>query len=333
MEIAPLTPAEMPDLDRLFVEVGLALPPENVRQFAWPRRPAPGFETVSLGLFDAGRLVGVIGYLDLPLCLDGFRTTGRWPINLYLLASYRGRGWGRRLMEATRAGADTRLVIGGNAFSTPVLAKTGWRRIGHLAVFHPPAGAPGPPLERGVAVVPVAAAELADLPAPWVEWAPAGEYGVPRDGSYLRFAWGGELASFLRLHLVHAAGEALGFFVLALRREEGLVAEVIDLDALPGREAAVVGAALATAAGAGKRARLHAGVGRFRRAARGLLGEGREETGLPIWLSREEPLPAAALDPESWRLSHGDHDRYRVLATSMPWPDPESWRAASRTAP
>jgi hypothetical protein len=57
MNILLLTPAEMPELAAFFPQVGVSIPPENLRQFAWPRRIAPGFEAVTLGLRDRGRLV------------------------------------------------------------------------------------------------------------------------------------------------------------------------------------------------------------------------------------------------------------------------------------
>ena len=90
-----------------------------------------------LGLVDSGGLVGVIGYLDAPARLQGAPEplTVRWPVNIYLLPEYRGRGLGVKLMEATREGARLRLVIGGNEASIPVLEKTGWKRIGALSLF------------------------------------------------------------------------------------------------------------------------------------------------------------------------------------------------------
>lgn len=306
MTIAPLTQEEMPELEAFFLQVGLNVPAENLHQFAWPRRIAPGFETVTLGLRDRGRLAGVIGYLDLPLRIGGRREIGRWPINFFLLEEYQGLGLGRRLMEATREGARFRLVIGGNQRSMPVLERTGWQRIGFLSTFRWQAEA------RRAGEPPKA--EVIAAPAPWADAAPRGENGVPRDATYLRFAFAGPLAAYSSFRRVYVAGEPAGYFVLALRGD----VDVLDFDAVPGRETEVLEAALGTGLLAGDAVRLHASSRRFQEAARRIPGA--EETpGLPIWLSFEEGLSPEDRDPGSWHLTHGDHDRYRILPLSRPW--------------
>jgi GNAT superfamily N-acetyltransferase len=334
VNIAPLSAGEMPELERFFPRMGLRVPPENVRQFAWPRRPAPGFEMATLGLRDGGSLVGIIGYLDLPLRLRGQEETGRWPINLHLLAEYRGRGLGQRLMEATREGARFRLVIGGNQNSTPVLRKTGWTRIGHLASFRwtsaclrladrlRPGSRGGPPetvrsdSPAGRAVA--RRTEVLDGPAPWVD---SGESGVSRDARYLRYAFGGDLAPYHLSYRVEVEGEAAGFFVLAARADlrPRLAVEVIDLGAVPGREAAVLEAARRTAFSAGDVVRVHLSAQRFTRAARSLPGRAAETVGLPFWMSAAVEIDPALQDLGSWHITHGDHDRYRALPVSQVW--------------
>jgi len=122
------------EVQDLFRRLDLHLGEENYRQFCLPRTAGPGLAVGLIGVVDAGRLAGVIGYLDVPARLRGSTEalTVRWPINIYLLPEYRGRGLGVKLMEATREGARLRLVIGGNQASIPVLEKTGWRPVGAL---------------------------------------------------------------------------------------------------------------------------------------------------------------------------------------------------------
>lgn len=339
MSISPLTAGEMPELVEFFPRMGLVVPPENVRQFAWPRRPAPGFEMVTLGLRDGGRLVGIIGYLDLPLRLLGREATGRWPINLHLLAEYRGRGIGQRLMEATREGARIRLVIGGNRNSTPVLRKTGWTHAGNLVSFRWTSACPRladrlrrrsrgrPPEAVGWegrdGRVEARRMETLDGPAPWVARAPAGESGVPRDAAYLRYAFGGGLAPLHLPYRVAVGGETVGFFVLAARSDlrPRLAVEVIDVDAVPGREAEVLEAARRTAFRAADVVRAHLSARRFTEAARALPGRAAVAEGLPLWLSAEGGLDSALEDAGGWRITHGDHDRYRALPVSQVWRD------------
>jgi GNAT superfamily N-acetyltransferase len=323
VDIAPLTADEMPDLADFFRQMGLSVPPENLRQFAWPRRPAPGFDVVTLGLRDNGRLVGIIGYLDLPLRLGNRNETGRWPINLHLLAEYRGRGIGQRLMQATREGARFRLVIGGNQNSTPVLRKTGWERLGHLTSFQ--WSSAGRPIGRDkpAGCVEARRIEAGDLdsPLPWVEQAPAGEHGVPRDARYLRYAFGGDLAPYHLVYQVEVDGATAGFFVLAARTDlqPRRAVEILDVDAVPGREIEVLEAARRTAATAGDVVRAHLSSRRFLAAARILPGGRAEAEGLPIWLSVEGNLDSDLRDSGSWRITHGDHDRYRILPVSQIW--------------
>jgi GNAT superfamily N-acetyltransferase len=335
LEIVPLAAADEAEIERFFPQVGVSVPPANLRQFGLPRRSAPGVEVGALALYDSGRMVGLLGYLDLPLRVGGAITTGRWPLNFFLLAPYRGRGLGRRLMEATREGVRWRLVIGGNANSTPVLAKTGWLRIGRLTTCAWPGAALAPALQLDrlrrdrrppPAVVrwrgedgPVAARRCApaDLPAPGA----ARENGVPRDPAYLDFAFGGALAPYHLLYGVEVAGEPAGHFVLAARAGRRLTLEVhaIDLDAAPGREAAVIAAARRVGRRAGDEVRFHTSSARFLDAARRLPGRRRESENLPIWLHCADGLAADSRDPGRWHLTHGDHDRYRIFPASRLW--------------
>jgi len=345
VNIEPLEADRVGELEDLFRRIGLAMDPGNVRQFCLPRVLGPGHEVGALGLFDERRLVGAIGYLDVPARLKGFGpgpVSVRWPINIYLEKEHRGKGWGVRLMEATRQGARVRLVIGGNQASIPVLEKTGWRAIGTMTLFRwaRPCLDPRrlgdrraggarrlPPdsvrLSRGAGAVEARRVDRLDGALPWVAVPPASppDNGVVRDGSYLDFAFGGALRAHHSLHAVLVSGALAGYFVLAARAERWpvLTVEIVDLDAAAGRETQVIRAARKTALACADVVRLRVCGDRFVAAARRIGGAPVERPDLPLRISCDDDVFASLGDHGSWRLTYGDHDQYRIRPVSRAW--------------
>src|SRR4029434_2227100 len=86
------------------------------------------------------RIVGSIGYLDIPLRLTGpggamREELARWPINHFLLAECRGRGRVKQLMQAVWEGAPCLLAIDGTDTSIPARDKSGWQPAGQLTCW------------------------------------------------------------------------------------------------------------------------------------------------------------------------------------------------------
>jgi len=145
----------------------------------------------------------------------------------------------------------------------------------------------------------------------------------------IEFAFGGALRRFHTLHEVAVNGVVAGFFALAARVERipWLTTEVMDLDAVPGREKQTIRAARAAALSCADVARFRFCGARFARALDG-LGMGRR-------LAADHPLrisfdAARAVEgphlrrAESWRLTYGDHDQYRCGSSSIPWIAPQA---------
>ena len=140
LKLDELATGELPELREFFAALSMSLPAGNVEQFSSPRK-GPAGDVVTLVMRESDRIVGTIGWLDVPLRVndergfardDGSADRVRWPVNLYLLPEYRGKGLGKQLMQATREGAPVRAVIGGNSSSMPVLDRTGWQAIGSM---------------------------------------------------------------------------------------------------------------------------------------------------------------------------------------------------------
>jgi len=339
VKLEPLAGPSLAELEDLYRELGLGMPSENLEQFSRPRTEG-GIEVATLLMRDEGRVVGTIGWIEAPLSVPGLEgpLRARWPINLYLLPRYRGRRLGVELMRAAMSGAPLCLVIGGNAASIPVLEKTGWRLLGNLASYRWafPCLSPGSIKDRfrksgrtrppSIVRIPSHRTRLAARRVdrmegllPWVAKAPADEAGVVRDESYLRFAFGGDLKAYHSLHEVTVDEALVGYFVLAARAERLplLTTQIVDLDAVPGREAAVLDAARKTAMTCGDIVRLRLCGERFvsvmaeqarYRSARGDLELRAHASGDLL-----ESLPSGG----AWRLSYGDHDQYRVRPTSQ----------------
>lgn len=358
MTITPLDPCDLPALGEFFREVGASVPRENLEQFSMPRAAAHGPAVGSLVLKEGGRILGAIGYIDIPLRLswEGTGSAGtireelsRWPINHFLAAECRGRGLGKQLMEAAWEGAPCLLAIGGTESSIPARDKAGWRPLGQLSCwrFRAPirsllaagklndrrnAGTRGVPPETvslRVGRRQVVAQRSLEVSG-WLPWVapdpPRGqvEIGAPRDAAYLQFAFFGALSKYHVLYMVSVDGAVAGYFVLAARadRPPFLSIEIVDLDAAPGREAVVIEAARATGFTRGDIVRLRVCGDRFTRALRTLRGDVKES---PDHAFRVSTRPgslvedAAAASLSSWRLAYGDHDQYRVRTRSQIW--------------
>lgn len=346
IRLETLASDDIGELEALYSELGLRMSAADRAHFCRPRTVAPGLSVGVLSLRDEGRMVGTIGYLDVPLRLAGSAASPgklRWPINLYVLPAYRGKGLGIRLMEATREGAPWRMVIGGNAASIPVLEKTGWKLIGTLRLhrwafpnasplrlrdrFRKAARCRPPEVVRlasGGHAVEVRRVERLTGGLPWGlsggGWL-SPDHGVPRDAAYLAFAFGGALARWHSLHVVTVDGSNSGFFVLAARSDRLpiLSVEIVDLDAVPGRELQVLEAARATSLRCGDVVRIRIGSDRFGPALKALSGRRAGIPDLPIRISCPDDAPAEALSGGAWRLTYGDHDQYRVRAASQVW--------------
>jgi GNAT superfamily N-acetyltransferase len=344
----------MPELEAFFRSLLLPMPAENLAQFCLPRVSGTRLKVVTLVMRDEGRIVGTVGWIDVALRvndqrglpLSGQNETLRWPVNLYLLPESRGKGLGKQLMEATRQGAALRAVIGGNAASMPVLDRTGWQVIGHLSSvrWRRPCLDPSrlrerlgpidrrPPPERvNVRTAHHAiTARRVERALGWLPWAAVEspgapfEAGPPRDAHDIEFAFGHALRRYHTLHEVTVNGVVAGFFALAARAERRpwLTTEVMDLDAVPGRETQVIRAARATALSCADVARFRFGGARFARALASMGMGGRFTVDHPLRVSFD---PARAIDGphlrqvDSWRLTYGDHDQYRVRSSSIPW--------------
>ena len=358
MKIEQLDRCRLPALIEFFREVGASITSENIDQFCLPRAAESGPRVGTLVLAEGDRILGSIGYLDIPLRASGAAAESgdmvreeisRWPINQFLLPEWRGRGLGQRLMDAAGEGAPCMLVIGGTKASTPSRSNSGWRLIGQLECwrFRAPvlsvisagklkdrtnlAGRRLPPATVCLRVGwhTVVAQRSAPISGwlPWVAPDPPPrrvEIGAPRDADYLRFAFCGALSEYHALHTVSVDGAAAGFFVLAARAERPpfLSIEIVDLDAAPGREADVIEAARATGFTRGDIVRLRVCGDRFTQALRTLRGHVRRG---PDHAFRVLTRPGSLVTGEmaaaisSWRLTYGDHDQYRVRTTSRKW--------------
>lgn len=346
VSIDRLGAGDLPELTSLFGALGLYMPQENVEQFARPRQEAPGIEVVTLGMRESGRLVGTMGWLELPFQLPGgARTSARWMVNYYVLPELRGRGLGRRLEEATRHAAGYHLITGGTPHSIPIFEKAGWRLLGQveswrwiapclslsrMAERRAGAGriAPPSPMEFRIGSGTgsrVSCAQDSIRECPWAADPLAGgpdEGGVPRTAAYLAYAFEGPLARQFRLHEVRVDGAPAGFFALAVRplRWPLLGADIIDLDALPGREGQVVEAARRMALACADVARLRiTPVPRFVRALEKAKGRRVPGSTIPLRMHHGPGIPGDWFDPERWRVTPGDHDQYRIRKGSQAW--------------
>jgi hypothetical protein len=96
-----------------------------------------------------------------------------------------------------------------------------------------------------------------------------------------------------------------------------LTCEIIDIDSAAGEEGACLAAALRAAHARADVVRLRICGGRFLRAAR--EAGGRDEPDHPLRVSCEGSLLEKLRDLDAWHLTYGDHDQYRVRASSRPW--------------
>ena len=339
MSLEPIAESDVPELDAFLKGIGHDLGAANMRQFARPAVHPGGIAVTTLALREQGRLLGTIGWIDLPARVRGEAIRLRWPINQYLAAECRGRGLGKALMEATREGAVLRCVIGGNAASMPILDRTGYAQLGSLRRFtwrrpaFTPAligarltdGArPDPPERLEVRVrgrrLTVRRAEARTPPTlPWAGSGPPAEILVPRSAGYLAYAFGGPLRPFHELLVVESEETIVGCCTLAARSERRpvLTCEIVDIDSAAGEEAACLAAALRAAQARADVVRLRISGGRFLRAAR--EAGAREEADHPLRVSCAAPLLETLRDIDDWHLTYGDHDQYRARASSRPW--------------
>jgi len=360
MNVDLLAPSDLPELDAFFRAIGLHMPAENFRQFAAPRRLAPNLELGTFLLRERGRIVGSLGWIEVPvrvndgagqpLVPDRLRA-GRWVMNFYLAPELRGRGVARALLDAFHASCPMRFVIGSTNAAQRAFDKVGYRDIGRLVMarwVHPcldprrladrvRRGARRPPpatikMRLGDDELTVRRTSPVGDNLPWtvsdVRQVPH-EAGAPRNGAYLAYAYGGELRPHHVLYVVAINGESAGLFVIAARathlpkiRLPLLAAEIIDLDARPGAERAVILAARKTAFTCSDVVRLRICGDRFTTVLRELAGSRGLVDDIPLRLSVD-----AAVLPEGpyreragvWRLTYGDHDQFRVRATSQEW--------------
>lgn len=348
VSIEPLGAADLEELSRLFAALGLFMPASNLAQFSAPRGASPGIEVVTLGMREAGRLVGTIGWLELPLQLpDGRLTSGRWLVNFHLLPQWRGRGLGRGLESAARGGSGLSLITGGTPHSIPLFEEAGWRLVGEVESWwwSAPCLSPRRALERlsaaGRSVPPgtvafrrgsgagsrvVARAGLTGLEGtPWAgvkAREPGGDCGVPRTADYLAFAFGGALRHTISVHSVTVDDRLAGYFALAVRSMHWplLGADVVDFDALPGSEIPVLAAARRVALACADVVRVRITPrARFVAALEELGARRSPDPGLPLRILDERRTHAEVFDPRLWRVTPGDHDQYRMRTSSQPW--------------
>lgn len=344
MSLSLLAPGEMPELLDFLKRLPLDVRPENLTQFWMPRTTAGGSATSILVLREAGTIIASIGWIDVPLRINddqGHARTGerhksiRWPVNFYVLAELRGKGLGHRLLEATRDGATLRAAIGG---AIKLLERTGFRSTISLVCARwvrpclDPArlgerlrgGERRPPPDLASwridgALVRARRLRRFDVALPWADRSSRGapgEAGVPRDAAYLEFAFGGVLGPYHASYVVDVDGTPAGHFVLAARagRRFLLVAEIVDLDAMPGREKEVIEAARRTALACADMARLRISGARFTRVLEGTTrGIVTDQT---LRIVCDEPWGSP---PADWRMTYGDHDHYRARASSLAW--------------
>jgi GNAT superfamily N-acetyltransferase len=360
MSVALLAPAELPELEEFFRAIDLHMPEANFQQFAAPRRLAPNLELGTFVLRDAGRIVGSVGWIEVPvrvndaegrpLAPDRLRA-GRWVMNFFLEPQLRGRGVARALLDALHAACPMRFVIGSTAAAQRAFDKFGYRDIGRLSMVRwarpcldprrlvdrlrraerqpPPAS-----ITMHLAGDEVTARRVPQVgeSLPWTRPEEAGmahEAGAPRDAAYLTYAYGGHLARYHALYVVTVNGEPAGLFVVVARTTylpkiplPLLGAEIIDLDARPGSERAVILAARKTAFASADVVRLRICGDRFTRVLRELNGGRELIDDIPLRLSIDAAvLPDGPYRERAgvWRLTYGDDDQFRVRATSQAW--------------
>jgi len=339
VSLEPIAAPDLPELLEFFERIGVHFGAGNLQQFSRPGGYPGGVGITTLALRDDGRIQGTIGWIDVPALVRGSAVMLRWPINQYLAAECRGRGLGKALMEATRPGTALRCVIGGNSASIPILDRTGYIQMGNLQRFRwsRPCLAPRlvgdrlaagprslPPEElgftRGGRRVTARRAPALDPPdLPWQRSAPPGGIQVPRTQGYLRWAFGGPLQSWHLVYQVVIEGSLSGCFVLAARAERRFVltTEIVDLDCAAGAEEETLDAALRVALSRADVARLRVCGGRLVRAA--ASAGGRKESDHPVRLSCDASLMGELRDLDAWQLTYGDHDQFRVRASSRIW--------------
>lgn len=317
-------PTDVPEITRFFDRLGIHFPGPNLEQFVRPSRPAEDLAVVTrLVLGKSDEIVGLLGYLERPLRVDGRQIRGRWPVNFFLAPELRGQGLGKDLMRDVMGGCELGLVLGGNPKSIPVLERTGWRRLGDLHTYEWQGRASSFSTQNRA---------RPGLPAttPWAEG--SGRNGVRRDGVVLSYRFAGPLAPYHRVFHVVDEGTPTGYFVLSMRRDgpaPGRV-KITDFDASPGTETQLARAALATAFDVGSEVEAHACNVAFRSAFE-TLSPTRAAVGLPIWvLDPHDLLTAASSSQGTWHITHGDHDRYRRWTDSVTFcalqenPEPET---------
>jgi len=338
MRIERLHPDELPALDAFFDLLALGMPQANLKQFSSPRLVEGDIEVVTFVARDSDRIVGTIGWLRTPLLLAGQRTRALWPINFYVHPEYRGLGLGKNMLDTMKGDKSLMIVLGGTDSSIPLFEKMGAHLLGHLATcrWFFPNLSPGrlhdrlrakarsfPPKQVGFRTGQgtVLASRTERPGAAGLDRGPASDNTVPHGPSYLDYAFGGPLASLFACYRVTVDGEWAGHFVLspAADRRPFLAVEVMDLDALPGQETAVLEAARRTAFRRADIVRLRMSGRRFTSRFASLPGRSRIDEGAPFRAWFGEDLAEAVGQIDDWHLTYADHDEFRQRSHLQKW--------------
>jgi hypothetical protein len=339
MKIEHLQEKDLPDVQHFLSQLPLTVPTNNFSQFWVPRKGRVGYEIGLMGLKDKGRLIGTLGYIQVPLRLAESHKMGRWPTNYFLLQEYRRKGLGGVLLAAMCDAGQWGLVSGGTTYSTAVFEKSGWHLIGNLSScrWFRPCMNPSRLIDRlrvGSRRMPLKTLLFASRKGslsvrridevaegiPWESDDRAEEDGVPRNMEFLEFAFGNALKDYHVVYTVFLKEKPVGYFVLAAQADRFpfLATQIMDCDSLPGEEDIVLWAASQTGLTCSDLVRLRIMGQRFVRALDNVPGA---RWGVP-------DVPFRVLPPRgtgehvplhNWRVTYGDHDEYRNYPHSQRW--------------
>jgi hypothetical protein len=121
--------------------------------------------------------------------------------------------------------------------------------------------------------------------------------------------------------MVYLKEELVGYFVLAAQADRFplLVAQIVDCDAVPGREAAVLWAASRTGLRCADIVRLRILGQRFAHSLARVPASRPGQPDVPFRILPPQNYHGEAHRSNLWRITYGDHDEYRSYPYTQRW--------------